>query len=74
MHLMNGPNKLVLNKTRLKRLANDKHSSLLGPFVRYSQHQNFFELMNGANKLEYYITNDWKGLPGTNTLAYYDNL
>jgi hypothetical protein len=26
--------------------------------------------MIGTDKLECYITIDWKGLPGTNTLAY----
>jgi len=26
--------------------------------------------MNGPDKLECYITQDWKGLPVTNTLAY----
>jgi hypothetical protein len=29
----NGPNKLVLNYTRLKKLVGDKQFSLLGPFV-----------------------------------------
>ncbi len=27
-------------------------------------------LTNVPNKLEYYITQAWKGVPGTNTLAY----
>jgi len=27
--------------------------------------------MNGTSKLTYYIILDWKGLPGTNTLAYW---
>jgi hypothetical protein len=27
--------------------------------------------MNGTNKLEFYITLDQKGLPGTNALAYW---
>jgi hypothetical protein len=26
--------------------------------------------MNGSNKLESYITLDWKGLPGTKALAF----
>jgi len=34
----------------------------------YSQH---FKLTNGPNKLEYCITQGWKGLPGANTLAYW---
>jgi len=29
--------------------------------------------MNGPNKLECYITLSWKGLPGTNSLAYWAN-
>ncbi len=32
----------------------------------------FFELKNGSNKLQCNVTLGWKGLPGTNTLAYYD--
>jgi hypothetical protein len=31
--LTNGSHKLVLHYTRLERIASDKHSSLLGPFV-----------------------------------------
>jgi hypothetical protein len=31
--LTNGPYKLVLHYTRLKRLARDRYSSLLGPFI-----------------------------------------
>jgi hypothetical protein len=31
------------------------------------------ELKNGPNKLECYITLDWKGLQRTNTLAYRAN-
>jgi hypothetical protein len=30
--------------------------------------------MNGPNKLESYITFDWKSLQWTNTLAYWDQL
>jgi hypothetical protein len=34
-YLKNVPNKLVLNYTWLERLAGDKQSSLLDPFVSY---------------------------------------
>ncbi len=30
--------------------------------------------MNGPNKLEFYIELDWKGLPGTDILAYQADL
>ncbi len=35
--LINGSKKLVLNHTRLERLAKDKQSDLLGPFVSYNE-------------------------------------
>jgi hypothetical protein len=36
-----GPNKLMLNYTRLERLARDKHSSILGgSFVSYEENVN----------------------------------
>jgi hypothetical protein len=35
--LMNGPKKLVLYYTGKERLAGDKHSSLLGPFVSFEE-------------------------------------
>jgi hypothetical protein len=40
----------------------------LGP---YSQHFIFLQLTNGPKRLEYYITLGRKGLPRTNTLAYW---
>jgi hypothetical protein len=33
LYVINEPNKLVLQYTRLERLATDIHSSLLGPFI-----------------------------------------
>jgi len=33
--IKNWPNKLVLYYNKLERVASDKHSSLLGPFVSY---------------------------------------
>ncbi len=38
-YLTNGPNKKVLQYTRLKSLASDKHSSLLRPFVIYEENK-----------------------------------
>ncbi len=35
----------------------------------FTIHKTYFK--NGPNKLECYIATGWKGLPGTNTLAYY---
>ncbi len=46
-------------KTRLTMLASDKHSSILREFVNYRQ------------KSSITLTLGWKGLPGTNTLAYW---
>ena len=37
--LMNGPSELVLHHTRLERLARDKHSSLLGPYVSFIENE-----------------------------------
>jgi hypothetical protein len=34
-----GPNKLVLHFTGLERLARDKHSSLLDPFISYEENE-----------------------------------
>jgi hypothetical protein len=36
---MNVPNMLVSHYTRLERLARDKHSCLLGPFVSYKENE-----------------------------------
>jgi len=35
--LTNWPNKIVLNYIRLEKLAMNKHSSLLGPIIRYEK-------------------------------------
>jgi hypothetical protein len=39
-----------------------------------SQYSILFVTYEWANKLECYIKPGWKGLPGTNTLAYWPNL
>jgi hypothetical protein len=36
---MNGFNKLVLNDTRIERLASEKQTSLLDPFVSYEENE-----------------------------------
>jgi hypothetical protein len=36
---MHGPNKVVLHNSNLERVARDKHSSLLGPFVSYEENK-----------------------------------
>jgi hypothetical protein len=65
------------NNTRLERLVRDKHSSLLQTFlipeltrvkhlqVLYSK----FKLLASPENTRL----GWKGFPGTNTLAYYEN-
>ncbi len=53
-YLTNGPNKKVLHYTRLKSLARDKHSSLLGPFVSYEENKEFkIWLQNGKIRVDY---------------------
>ncbi len=37
--LLNEPNKLVLKYTGQERLASDKHSSILGPFMSYEENE-----------------------------------
>jgi hypothetical protein len=37
--LINPPNKQVLHNPRLKSLASDKNSGLLGPFIRYKENE-----------------------------------
>ncbi len=55
----------VLHYTGLERLSRDKYSNLFGPFVSYDD--------NEVPALLSSIMLGWKGLPGTNTLAYYEN-
>ncbi len=57
------------HKTRLERIARDKHASLLGPFISYVK-----VVMSTAPCLLANIRPAWKGLPGTNTLAYFEPL
>jgi hypothetical protein len=38
---MNGPLELVLHYITLERLAMDKHSSFLGPFISYEEKKHF---------------------------------
>ncbi len=42
----------------------------INPREPYSQHSIYFIYFMGTYKLECYITLGWKGLPGTNTLAF----
>jgi hypothetical protein len=39
-----------------------------------SQYFVFLSLMSGSDKLKCYVTLSWKGLRGTNTLAYFAQL
>jgi hypothetical protein len=43
------------------------------PVTVFTTFPFYSKLMNGSNKLECYIPLGWKGLPGTNTLAYWVN-
>jgi hypothetical protein len=72
----------VLQYTRVERHAKDKHSSLLGPFVSYDEILNtapgtVFKTLHFLHKLQMgtirqcYITLGRKGLPETNTPAYW---
>jgi hypothetical protein len=80
---MNGPNKLECYITILEKLAKNRLAYLAHTYItkkikccEYSPcdyiHNTSFssQLMNGPNKLECYITQHWKGLPKTNSLAY----
>jgi hypothetical protein len=52
----------------LERLARDKHTSLLGPFVSYIGNEVLeYDLYHtiGHNKQECYITIGWKGFSWT---------
>ncbi len=75
----------MLLYTRLERVAKDKHSSLLSPFVhfegmkcckdgtRFHILNTLFslKLMNGPKKLECYFTLGLKELEGTIPVAYW---
>jgi len=59
----------VVQYTRLDKLAKDKHSSLLNPFVNYEENYVFVSMIPGTNfsrpmffVLQCYITLGWKGL------------
>jgi hypothetical protein len=63
---------------KLERLARDKHSSLLSPFVSYKALRvrihntpSSSQLTKRNNKLECYITLCWKDQLGKNALAYW---
>jgi hypothetical protein len=78
------PKACVLHNTRLLRLARDKHTTFLCPFIIYKkmkccdyspldhiQKTSFSsELFNELNKLERYNILGLKGFPWTNTLPY----
>jgi len=75
----------VLDLTRVERLARDRHSSLLGPYENYkgnevlliwlqgsySKHFIFFITYRCLYELECYMSLGWKGLPWTDSLAYF---
>jgi hypothetical protein len=62
----------MFHHTLLERLVRDKRSYLLGPFVYCKENEVL--RMNGLDKLECSITLCWKGLIGTNALAYWAHL
>ncbi len=83
---MNGTKKArLLHYNRLEQFDRDKHLSLWGysyitkkmkcckcwPKNHVYITLFYYQLTNRPNKQEYYITLGWKGLPGTNTSAYW---
>ncbi len=75
--------------TKLERLARDEHSSLLQTFLNYARKSFLtlgpgtctvklitaviYGFRNMVERLSLNTRLDWKGLPATNTLAYYGN-